>query len=155
MKQLHSYGFESLDNSALNVTLVKAGERILPALSPRISAAAHLELSKLDVRVLTHTMVTSVNASGLNTQSGEFIDAVLMVWAAGIKVPNFMKDISGLESNRLNQLLVEPTSQTKRDPHILPSVAVPPARKREAALCHRALSRHIRWLPAALPTFWR
>lgn len=118
LKQLHSYGFESLDNSALNVTLVEAGERILPALPPRISAAAHLELSKLGVRVLTHTMVTSVNASGLNTQGGEFIDADLMVWAAGIKVPDFMKDIGGLETNRLNQLLVEPTLQTTRDPHI-------------------------------------
>ncbi len=118
VKQLHSYGFESLDNSALNVTLVEAGERILPALPPRISAAAHLELSKLGVRVLTHTMVTRVNASGLNTQGGEFIDADLMVWAAGIKVPDFMKDIGGLETNRLNQLLVEPTLQTTRDPHI-------------------------------------
>jgi len=118
VKQLHSYGFESLDNSALNVTLVEAGERILPALPPRISVAAHLELSKLGVRVLTNTMATSVNASGLNTQGGEFIDADLMVWAAGIKAPDFMKDIGGLETNRINQLLVETTLQTTRDPHI-------------------------------------
>lgn len=82
MKQLHSYGFEGLDNSALNVTLVEAGERILPALPPRISAAAHQELIKLGVRVLTNTMVTSADAKGLNTKGGEFIDADLMVWAA-------------------------------------------------------------------------
>lgn len=118
VKQLHRYGFKSLDKSALNVTLLEAGERILPALPPRISATAHLELSKLGVRVLTHTMVTSVNISGLNTQDGEFIDADLMVWAAGIKVPDFMKDIGGLETNHLNQLLVEPTLQTTRDPCI-------------------------------------
>ncbi|KQN56424.1 MULTISPECIES: NAD(P)/FAD-dependent oxidoreductase [unclassified Rahnella] len=118
VKQLHSYGFKGLDSEALNVTLVEAGERILPALPPRISAAAHQELTKLGVRVLTQTMVTSADKNGLNTKSGEFIDADLMVWAAGIKAPDFMKDIAGLETNRINQLVVEPTLQTTRDPDI-------------------------------------
>lgn len=118
VKQLHSYGFEGLDNQALNVTLVEAGERILPALPPRISAAAHQELIKLGVRVLTKTMVTSADEKGLNTKDGEFINADLMVWAAGIKAPDFMKDIAGLETNRINQLVVEPTLQTTRDPNI-------------------------------------
>ena len=118
VKQLHSYGFQGLDNKALNVTLVEAGERILPALPPRISAAAHQELTKLGVRVLTHTMVTSADAGGLNTKGGEYIAADLMVWAAGIKAPDFMKEIGGLETNRINQLVVEPTLQTTRDPSI-------------------------------------
>ena len=41
-----------------------------------------------------------------------------MVWAAGIKAPDFLKDIGGLETNRINQLVVEPTLQTTRDPDI-------------------------------------
>ncbi|PLR41455.1 FAD-dependent oxidoreductase [Chimaeribacter californicus] len=118
VKQLHSYGFQGLDNKALNVTLVEAGERILPALPPRISAAAHQELTKLGVRVLTNTMVTSADKGGLNTKGGEYIEADLMVWAAGIKAPDFMKEIGGLETNRINQLVVEPTLQTTRDPFI-------------------------------------
>lgn len=118
VKQLHSYGYKGLDNQALNVTLVEAGDRILPALPPRISSAAHSELTKLGVRVLTQTMVTSADKKGLNTKSGEFIDADLMVWAAGIKAPDFMKDLGGLETNRINQLVVEPTLQTTRDPNI-------------------------------------
>nr|WP_024967749.1 NAD(P)/FAD-dependent oxidoreductase [Pantoea sp. IMH] len=118
VKQLHSYGYKGLDNQALNVTLVEAGERILPALPPRISAAAHQELTKLGVRVLTQTMVTSADAKGLNTKSGEFIEADLMVWAAGIKAPDFMKEIGGLETNRINQLVVEPTLQTTLDADI-------------------------------------
>ncbi|MBK0003244.1 NAD(P)/FAD-dependent oxidoreductase [Erwinia sp. S43] len=118
VKQLHSYGYKNLDSNALNVTLVEAGERILPALPARISSAAHQELTKLGVRVLTQTMVTSAEKNGLNTKSGEFIEADLMVWAAGIKAPDFMKDIGGLETNRINQLVVEPTLQTTRDPNI-------------------------------------
>lgn len=118
VKQLHSYGYKGLDSSALNVTLVEAGERILPALPPRISAAAHQELSKLGVRVLTQTMVTSAAPNGLNTKGGEFIEADLMVWAAGIKAPDFMKEIGGLETNRINQLVVKETLQTTLDDDI-------------------------------------
>ncbi|EKT56389.1 NAD(P)/FAD-dependent oxidoreductase [Providencia sneebia] len=115
VEQLTSYGFKGLDNDALNVTLVEAGERILPALPVRISSAAHQELNKLGVKVLTKTMVTSADDQGLNTKEGEKIRADLMVWAAGIKAPDFMKDIAGLETNRINQLVVKPTLQTTRD----------------------------------------
>ncbi len=118
VKQLHSYGYKGLDSTSLNVTLVEAGERILPALPPRISAAAHQELTKLGVRVLTQTMVTSATENGLNTKGGEFIDADLMVWAAGIKAPDFLKEIGGLETNRINQLVVKETLQTTLDDDI-------------------------------------
>jgi NADH:ubiquinone reductase (H+-translocating) len=37
------------------------------------------------------------------------------VWAAGIKAPDLLKDIAGLETNKLNQLVVRPTLQTTRD----------------------------------------
>jgi NADH dehydrogenase len=119
VKQLHSYGYKGLTNEALNVTLVEAGERILPALPPRISGAAHNELTKLGVRVLTQTMVTSADANGLHTKDGEYINADLMVWAAGIKAPDFMKEIGGLETNRINQLVVQPTLQTTPRPGYL------------------------------------
>lgn len=118
VKQLHSYGYKGLDNKALNVTLVEAGERILPALPVRISSSAQQELINLGVNVLTQTMVTSADANGLHTKNGDYIKADLMVWAAGIKAPDFMKDLAGLETNRINQLVVGPTLQTTRDPSI-------------------------------------
>lgn len=117
-QQLHRYGFKGLNNQVLNITLVEAGERILPALPPRISDSAHQELTKLGVKVLTNTMVTSVDAGGLHTKSGEYIQAELMVWTAGIKAPDFMKDLAGLETNHIHQLIVAPTLQTSRDPYI-------------------------------------
>ncbi len=116
--ELHTYGFGDLDSSKLNVTLIEAGERILPALPARISSAAHQELTKLGVKVLTATMVTEADENGLTTKDGQRIDAQLMVWAAGIKAPDFMKDIAGLETNRINQLVVKPTLQTSRDDDI-------------------------------------
>lgn len=118
IKELRLYGFGDLDSAKLNVNLVEAGERILPALPPRISSAAHSELTKLGVNVRTMTMVTKADSEGLHTKDGELIPAQIMVWAAGIKAPDFMKEIAGLESNRINQLVVKPTLQTTRDDDI-------------------------------------
>ncbi|WP_290434461.1 FAD-dependent oxidoreductase, partial [Aeromonas caviae] len=87
-------------------TLVEAGPRILPALPERISGSAHQELVKLGVDVRTATMITEATSDGLHTKDGELIEADLMVWAAGIKAPDFMKEIAGLETNRINQLVV-------------------------------------------------
>ncbi|MCW8334726.1 NAD(P)/FAD-dependent oxidoreductase [Vibrio paucivorans] len=118
VKELRTYGFGDLDSSKLNVNLVEAGERILPALPPRISGAAHQELTKLGVNVRTATMVTEADKHGLVTKDGEKIPAQIMVWAAGIKAPDFIKDIAGLETNRINQLVVKDTLQTTRDDDI-------------------------------------
>ncbi|MDW6003680.1 NAD(P)/FAD-dependent oxidoreductase [Vibrio mangrovi] len=115
VKELRNYGFGDLDSNKLNVNLIEAGERILPALPPRISSAAHHELTKLGVTVRTSTMITKVEEDGLTTKDGEKIPAKIMVWAAGIKAPDFMKDIAGLETNRINQLVVTNTLQTTRD----------------------------------------
>ncbi|KWU01122.1 MAG: NAD(P)/FAD-dependent oxidoreductase [Vibrio toranzoniae] len=118
VKELRTYGFGDLDSSKLNVNLIEAGERILPALPPRISSAAHSELTKLGVNVRTNTMVTQADADGLTTKDGDKIPAQIMVWAAGIKAPDFMKDIGGLETNRINQLVVKNTLQTTYDDNI-------------------------------------
>ena len=41
-----------------------------------------------------------------------------MVWAAGVKGPDVLADLDGLEASRSNQLVVTPTLQTTRDPDI-------------------------------------
>jgi NADH dehydrogenase len=40
------------------------------------------------------------------------------VWAAGVKAAEVLRDIAGLETNRINQLVVRPTLQTTRDERI-------------------------------------
>jgi len=117
-RQMQGYGVRNISQSKLRVVLIEAGERILPALPPHISAAAHSELLKLGVDVKTSTMVTEANAQGLLTGPEQLIRADLMVWAAGIKAADYLQQLDGLETNRLNQLLVKPSLQTTRDPQI-------------------------------------
>src|SRR5690606_28499461 len=70
------------------------------------------------VTVLTGTAVSQVTAEALLTAQGMEVPASLKVWAAGIRTPAFLGELDGLESNRLNQLLVRPTLQTTLDDDI-------------------------------------
>jgi NADH dehydrogenase len=116
---LRFYGLEVFDESRLEVTLIEAGPRILPALPEPLAMAAHEQLEALGVRVVTGAAVTEVLPDAVRLGSGERIAADLRVWAAGVKGPEFLQGIGGLETNRNNQIVVGPTLQATRDERIL------------------------------------
>jgi NADH dehydrogenase len=115
---LRHYGLEVFDESRLKVTLIEAGPRILPALPEKLAQAAQEELEVLGVRVLTGTAIVAVTAEAMMTKGGETIPADLKVWAAGVRAPEILKEIAGLDTTRGNQLVVKPTLQTTRDARI-------------------------------------
>ena len=115
---LRHYGLETFDESRLQVTLIEAGPRILPALPEALAEAAHVELETLGVTVRVATPVVSVNDKGVRTGAGDLIEADLRVWAAGVKAPAFLAGIGGLETNSAQQIIVRPTLQSTRDARI-------------------------------------
>ncbi len=117
-KELAAYGLGRIAPENMRITLIEAGPRVLPALPERIGQPVHQTLEKLGVTVLTNAAVSEVTAESLLTSSGEVIPASLKVWAAGIRAPGFLKEIDGLETNRINQLVVRPTLQSTRDDDI-------------------------------------
>jgi NADH dehydrogenase len=118
-RELVAYGLDRIDPDAdIKLNLIEAAERILPALPERLSDAATELLERKGVRVRTGARVAQVLPTGVRLASGEIIPAELVVWAAGVKAPDFLHDLDGLETNRLNQLIVTPTLQTTRDENI-------------------------------------
>lgn len=115
-RALVSYNLDRIDPERdIRIHLIEAGPRILPALPPRIAGSAQTLLQKLGVQVHTGARVTEVCPDGVLLAGGEKVPAELVVWAAGVKAPEFLQDLGGLESNRMNQLVVRPTLQTTRD----------------------------------------
>jgi NADH:ubiquinone reductase (H+-translocating) len=115
---LGGYGYK-IDTSLLEVTLIEADKRILPKVSRvEISEAVARELKTIGVGVLTNTRVVEVTEKGIIFQGGYFVAADMVLWSAGIRGADFLKDIGGLETNHINQLVVETTAQTTRDPAI-------------------------------------
>jgi NADH dehydrogenase len=118
-REVVAYGLDRVDpNKDLKVNVIEAADRILPALPVRLSQATEVLLKDLGVDVYVNSKVAAVLPDGVQLENGQILPAELVVWAAGVKAPEFLKEIGGLETNRINQLLVLPTLQTTRDPHI-------------------------------------
>jgi len=168
--QVVSYGWEGLDpDKSVNITLIEAADTILSALPKRLAQATTKQLQKMGITIHTSQRVTEVTAEGLHTQSGLFIAADLKVWAAGIKAADFLQNLAGLETNRLNQLIVKQTLQTTRDdnifafgdcascpqpgkPHFVPPRAQ--AAHQQASLLVKSLIRRLKG-KAPLPFYYR
>ena len=162
-KILSSYGLVNFHpEKELKIVIVEAAKRLLSGLPERVSIAVERELRTIDVQINVNEKVVEITKEGVRMASGTFIPSAIVVWAAGIKAPDFLKDIGGLETNRINQLVVKPTLQTSRDPAIFsigdcsacaqgdgkPNVAPrAQAAHQEAALLAKSLIRQLNGKP--------
>jgi len=165
-----SYGLDYLDpEKDIRQTIVEAAPRILPQLSEHVAEAATGLLKKLDIEVRTGERVTLVDEHSVHTASGARYRADLVVWAAGIKAPDWLADLDGLETGRGNLLVVTTILQTTRDADIFafgdcaacpwpeagrPDALVPPraqAARQQALLLVKSMQARL--AGATLPTF--
>jgi NADH dehydrogenase len=115
-RQVVAFGLDRIvAEHDISLNLIEAADRILPALPERLSQATQQLLEGLGVRVHVGARVTAVTLDAVTLADGREIPAELTVWAAGVRAPDILKDLSGLESNRVNQLVVRSTLQTTRD----------------------------------------
>jgi NADH dehydrogenase len=118
-REVVAYGLDRIDpDKDVKLSVIEAAERILPALPERIALATQQLLLDLRIQVLTGARVAEVVADGVRLADGRTVPAELVVWAAGVRAPAFLREIDGLETNRLNQLVVRPSLQTTRDDRV-------------------------------------
>lgn len=118
-RELTAYGLDRINpDRDMRLSIIEAAPRLLPALPEHLSRAVRRELTTLGVDLHLGRRVTAVDAQGVHTSEGGFISAQQVVWAAGIKAPDFLKGLDGLETTGTNQLRVTATLQTTRDEDI-------------------------------------
>lgn len=108
------YGLEGT-NDDVDITIIEAGTQLLPALPTSIALTTQQQLTKLGINLKLGSRVVKVTDKTIETDNGEIIRADLKVWAAGIKAPDWFKNLDGLEVNHINQLVVSQTLQTNDD----------------------------------------
>jgi NADH dehydrogenase len=116
---LVEFGLDKIDpEKDFKITLIEAAPRILPALPERLSTATTNVLKDIGVDVRVGSPVTSVSDKGVTLANEDFIPSELVVWAAGVKGPDVLAKLDGLEVSRNNMLVVKPTLQTTKDDNI-------------------------------------
>jgi NADH dehydrogenase len=116
--EMIEHGFNAGADKPIEFTIIDAADRVLPVLPEEVSASTEKVLADLGVNVLTSEMICEATPEGFHTQSGQFVPAEIKVWAAGIKAPEWLGQLDGLETNRINQLVVKNTLQTSMDEDI-------------------------------------
>lgn len=118
-RQLAGYGLRGYDpDRDIEIRLIEAAPSVLPALPERLQEATARALQDCSVEIHTGEQVERVTAAGVQTRSGKFLAADLIVWTAGVKGAPWLAELDGLEVNRLNQLVVDHTLKVTRDDHI-------------------------------------
>lgn len=157
-RMLAVYGLEQANQ--VKITIIEAATQLLPALPPRLALATQQQLVALDIDLKLGRRVVEVTHDAIKMQDGEELQADLKVWAAGIKAPDWLQQLDGLETNRINQLVVDATLQTS-DESIFAmgdcaacswvghpgEVNVPPraqAAHQQASTLHKSLLRRLR-----------
>lgn len=107
------YGLD--ESSNVKLTIIEAATQLLPALPIKLANATQQQLTKLGIDLKLGRRVVEVTKEGVSTHDGEMIEADLKVWAAGIKAPDWMKELDGLATNNINQLIVDQTLKTNDD----------------------------------------
>jgi len=111
-RDLIRYGFDRIDPERdLKITLIEAADRILPGLPVRLSDLVMRQLQEIGVEVLTGERIVEATAEAFRTGAGRILPSEIKVWAAGIKAPEFLAGIDGLQTNRLGQVVVRRTLQ--------------------------------------------
>jgi len=90
--------FRNVDTRRARIVLVEAGERILPAFDPSLSAYARAALASLGVEVRTGEAVTRCDEAGVVTTAGT-LAAATVIWAAGVEASPAAPWL-GLEADR-------------------------------------------------------
>ena len=100
----------------IDITIIEAGDRLLPTFSPILSKRTKKDLEKLGVKVLVGSPVAGVENRKITLKDNQVLPSEITIWAAGVKGSNAMAQLSLPVSG--NRVVVEPTMQVKNYPNI-------------------------------------
>jgi len=108
--------FRRINPKQARVVLVEAGDRLLKAFPPELSAYAKTALENLGVEVRLGSFVKVEEDRGAAI-GDMLIPSATVIWAAGVAVPS-VKDWLGVETDRMGRVPVEPDLSVPGDPEV-------------------------------------
>lgn len=95
------------DPSKIDVSIVEAGDKILPEVPRDFRRIAERRLKKLGVTIFTGKRVLNVESHQVTTEDGTIIPATFVLWGGGIKGPEMFKNVDTLPLERTGKIVVD------------------------------------------------
>ncbi len=113
--------FRSIDTATARVVVVEAGASILATFRPSLQQVARASLTRLGVELRESTMVTDIDAHGVNLRATdgreERLTAGTVLWAAGVTASPLMRTL-GTPLDRAGRAIVEPDLSIPGHPEV-------------------------------------
>ena len=113
-----SHKLQRYNAAKLTINLIEAADRVLPNSPQKMSAKVLKELQRTNINVLLNTRISEVSEHGMVTADNQALEADIQFWAAGVKAPEWLNGLGGLEYNRMNQIIVNANLTTTIDDSI-------------------------------------
>jgi NADH:ubiquinone reductase (H+-translocating) len=97
--------YRNIDPKLTRIFIVEAAPRILGSFDHELASKATRSLEKLGVQVWTNSMVSDVNADGVQI-GNERIEAATVLWAAGVTAIAIGRTM-GVETDAIGRIMVE------------------------------------------------
>ena len=104
--QIFKKEFHSINFDEVHVTLLEAMGSVLPMVPPDLQQYTIDVLRKKGVDVRLNTAVTEYDGNDLKLNNGEIVPTKTVIWAAGVRAQDFIKDC-GSKVDRAGRIIVE------------------------------------------------
>ncbi len=91
--------YPDMPSSLMNIYLIEAGDRLLPAMHPETSAKVEQYLRKMGVNVMLHKMVTGYKKRCVQLKDGSTIATRTFIWVSGVAA----EKVGGLTDEHLGR----------------------------------------------------
>lgn len=108
--------YKHIDPKLTRIFIVEAEPRILGSFSPELASKATRALEQLGVQVWTSSMVTNVDANGVQI-GNERIEAATVLWAAGVRAIGLGRKM-GVDIDSSGRIIVEEDLSVPGHPEI-------------------------------------
>ncbi|MEN8256269.1 MAG: NAD(P)/FAD-dependent oxidoreductase [Thermodesulfobacteriota bacterium] len=108
--------FRNIDPKLTRIVLIEAGPRILPSFPEKLASKATRDLEKLGVQVWPNSLVTTIDANGVQIGK-ERVECATVLWAAGVR-PSTLNELLEVDLDRQGRVIVEPDLSVAGHPEV-------------------------------------
>jgi NADH dehydrogenase len=119
------HNFRRFDSSEVRVLLFDGGPEILATFGDKLSSKATRELEKIGVEIHLHSIVTHIDADGVDVKGPEGLvqhfSTKTKIWAAGVlasPLAKMLADATGAQCDRAGRIKVEPDCSLPGHPEV-------------------------------------